>query len=73
LINEIRNSFAGSTTTEGQQRSDKDIENLLSHPNFELKGISIDSQVSFAFYSTKQTPPPTQVDDEGGSISPLYF
>jgi hypothetical protein len=35
-----------------------------------LKGISTNSQVSFAFYTTKQTPPPTQVDDEGRSISP---
>jgi hypothetical protein len=46
------------------------VENLLYHPNLKLKGISTDSQVSSAFYTTKQTPPLTQVDDEGGSLSP---
>jgi hypothetical protein len=44
---------------------------VLSHPDLKLKGISIDSQVSSAFYTTKQTPPPIQVDDEGRSFSPF--
>jgi hypothetical protein len=35
-----------------------------------LKGISTNSQVSSAFYTTKQTSLPTQVDGEGRSISP---
>jgi hypothetical protein len=34
-----------------------------------LKGISTNSQVSFAFYSTK-THPPTHKDDEGDATSP---
>ena len=68
LINEMRNSSAHSTTTEGLQWRDKDIEDSLSHPDLKLKGISINFQVSSAFYSTK-THPPTHVDDED-SISP---
>jgi hypothetical protein len=38
------------------------------HSNLKLKGISTNSQVSFAFYSTK-THPPTHKDDEGNSTS----
>jgi hypothetical protein len=41
----------------------------LDHSNLKLKGISTNSQVSFAFYSTK-THPPTHKDDEGNSTSP---
>jgi hypothetical protein len=37
--------------------------------NLKLKGISTNSQVSYAFYSTK-THPPTRKDDEGDSTSP---
>ena len=64
------NSFVGPTTTKRPQQRDKEIENLLSHPDLKLKGISTDSWVSSAFYTTKQTHRPTQVDDEGGSLSP---
>jgi hypothetical protein len=37
--------------------------------DLKLKGISTNSQVSFAFYSTK-THSPTHKDDEGDSTSP---
>jgi hypothetical protein len=69
LINERRNSFSSSTTTEGLQQRNKDIEYSLSHLDLKLKGISTNSQVSYAFYSTK-THPLTHADDEV-SISPL--
>jgi hypothetical protein len=62
------NSFAGSRTTEGLQKRDKEIEDLLSPPNLKLKGISANSQVFSAFYSTK-IHPPSHKDDED-SISP---
>jgi hypothetical protein len=72
-IDERRNSFAGSSTTEGLHKRDKEIEDLIfpspNHSNFKLQGISTNSQVSSAFYSTK-THPPTQKDDEGDSTSP---
>jgi hypothetical protein len=68
-----RNSFAGSSTTEGLHRRDKEIEDLIfpppDHSNFKLTGISTNSQVSSAFYSTK-TRPPIHKDDEGDSTSP---
>jgi hypothetical protein len=60
LNNQRRNSFAGSSTTEGLHRRDKEIEDLIFHPpdhsNFKLQGISTNSQVSSAFYSTKTHP-----------------
>jgi hypothetical protein len=68
VIEERRNSFARSTTTEGLHKRDKDIGDLLSPPDLKLKGISTNSQVSSTFYSTK-THPPTHKDDED-SISP---
>lgn len=43
LINERMNSFVGPTTTKRPQQRDKEIENLLSHPDLKLKGISTDS------------------------------
>jgi hypothetical protein len=73
LDNERRNSFAGSTTTEGLHKRDKEIEDLIfpppDHSNFKLQGISTNSQVSSAFYSTK-THPHIHKDDEGDSTSP---
>jgi hypothetical protein len=73
LDNERRNSFAGSTTTEGLHKRDKEIEDLIfpppDHSNFKLQGISTNSQVSYSFYSTK-THPPIHKDDEGDSTSP---
>jgi hypothetical protein len=73
LMDEKRNSFVGSTTTEGLHKRDKEIEDLIfpppDHSNLKLKGISTNSQVSSAFYSTK-THPPTHKDDEGDSTSP---
>jgi hypothetical protein len=72
-IDERRNSFAGSSTTEGLHKRDKEIEDLIfpppDHSNFKLQGISTNSQVSSAFYSTK-THPPIHKDDEGDSTSP---
>jgi hypothetical protein len=69
-IEERRNSFAGSSTTEGLHKRDKEIEDLIfpppSHSNFKLQGISTNSQVSFAFYSTK-TRPPNHKEDEDDS------
>jgi hypothetical protein len=56
-IDERRNSFAGSSTTEGLHKRDKEIEDLIfpppNHSNFKLQGISTNSQVSSAFYSIK--------------------
>jgi hypothetical protein len=73
LDNERRNSFAGSTTTEGLHKRDKEIEDLIfpppDHSNFKLQGISTNSQVFSVFYSTK-THPPIHKDDEGDSTSP---
>jgi hypothetical protein len=73
LMDEKRNSFAGSITTKGLHKRDKEIEDLIFPPpnrsNLKLKGFSTNSQVSSAFYSTK-THPPTHKDDEGDSTSP---
>jgi len=82
-INEGRNSFIGnqrrnsldSTTTEGFQRRDKELETFLvdSSANVKLKGISTDSQVCFAFYSAKQSAAPSQTshnNEEEGDTSP---
>jgi hypothetical protein len=72
LMDEKRNSFVGSTTTEGLHKRDKEIEDLIFPPpdrsDLKLKGISTNSQVSSAFYSTK-THPPTHKDDEGDFTS----
>jgi hypothetical protein len=75
-IEERRDSFAGSSTTEGLHKRDKEIEDLIfpppSHSNFKLQGISTNSQVSSAFYSTK-THPPIHKDDEDDSPSASDF
>jgi hypothetical protein len=68
FIEERMNSFASSTTTEGLQKRDKEIEDLLFLLDLKLKGIYTNSQVSSTFYSSK-THPPTHKDDED-SISP---
>ena len=69
LIDEKRNSFAGSTTIEQLHKRDKEIEDLIFPPSdrsdLKLKGITTNSQLSSAFYSTK-----SHKNDEGGSISP---
>jgi hypothetical protein len=76
LMDEKRNSFAGSITTEGLHKRDKEFEDLIfpppDHSNLKLKGISTNSQVSSAFYSTK-THHPTYKEDEGDSTSPSDF
>jgi hypothetical protein len=62
-VNQRRNSVADSTTTKGFQRRDRDIETFLadsSSSDFKLKGISTNSQVCSAFYSTKQLAAPSQ-------------
>jgi hypothetical protein len=51
-VNQRRNSFADSTTTEGFQKRDKDIETFLADSvsaNYKLKGIATSSQVCSAF------------------------
>jgi hypothetical protein len=71
-----RNSFAGSSTSEGLHKRDKEIENLIFPPpspsNFKRQGISTNSQISSAFYSTK-TRPPNHKDDEDDSPSAFDF
>jgi hypothetical protein len=71
-----RNSFAGSSTTEGLHKRDKEIEDLIfpppDHSNFKLQGISTNSQVSSVFYSTK-TRPPNHKEDEDDSPSVSDF
>ena len=63
--------FAGSATTEGFQKRDKEIDDLLaSSSDLKLKGVSTNSQVSSVFYSTK-THPPTHKNDDSGSVSPF--
>jgi hypothetical protein len=66
--------LARSITIEGLHKRDKEIEDLIfpppDHSNLKLKGISTNSQVSSAFYSTK-THPPTHKEDEGDSTSPF--
>ena len=69
VIEEKRNSFAGSATTEGFQKRDKETNELLSASDLKLKRVTTNSEISFAFYSTK-THPPTHKDDDSGSISP---
>jgi hypothetical protein len=72
-VNQRKNSFPDSTTTEGFQRRDKDIETFLadSSSDFKLKGISTNSQVCFAFYTAKQSAAPSQASRaEEGEISP---
>jgi len=72
--NQRRNSFADSTTTEGFQRRDKDIENFLADSvsaDYKLKGVATSSQVCSAFYSAKQSVVPSQASQaEEGDISP---
>jgi hypothetical protein len=69
-----RNSFAISTTTEGFQKRDKDIENFLADSvsaDYKLKGIATNSQVCSAFYSSKQSAVPSQASQaEEGDVSP---
>jgi hypothetical protein len=69
-----RNSFADSTTTEGFQKRDKDIENFLANSvsaDYKLKGIATSSQVCSAFYSAKQSAVPSQASQaEEGDVSP---
>jgi hypothetical protein len=72
VIEAKRNSFAGPATTEGFQKRDKEIDELLSASDLKLKGVatnSANSQISSAFYSTK-THPPTHKDDDSDSVSP---
>jgi len=69
--NQRRNSFADSTTTEGFQKRDKDIENFLADSvtaDYKLKGIATSSQVCSAFYSVKQSAVPSQAEE--GNVSP---
>ena len=42
-MNEMMNSFAGSTTTERFQRRGKDIDKFFTNPDLKLKGVSIDT------------------------------
>jgi hypothetical protein len=82
-VNQIINSFADLTTTEGFQRRDKDIETFLadsSSSDFKLKEISTNSQVCSAFYSTKLMAAPSQASryeeeeiSPPASISPSAF
>jgi hypothetical protein len=73
VIENRRNSFASSATTEGFRNRDKEINDLLaSASNLKLKSVANDpanSQISSPFYSTK-THPPTHKDDDSDSISP---
>ena len=69
VIEAKRNSFAGSATTEGFQKRDKEIDELLSASDLKLKGVTTNSQISSAFYSTK-THSPTHKDDNSSSVSP---
>jgi hypothetical protein len=75
-----RNSFAGSSTTEGIRNRDKEIDALLANAakmNARMKGKTVkgigddsaNSQISQAFYSTKSHPPNGD-DDDNGSLSP---
>jgi hypothetical protein len=75
-----RNSFAGSSTTEGIRNRDKEIDALLADAtkmNARMKGKTVkgigddsaNSQISQAFYSTKSHPPNGD-DDDSGSLSP---
>jgi len=71
FANQRRNSFADSTTIEGFQKRDKDIENFLANSvsaDYKLKGIATSSQVCSAFYSVKQSAVPSQAEE--GDVSP---
>jgi hypothetical protein len=74
VIENRRNSFAGSATTEGFKNRDKEIDDLLaSASDLKLKSVANDlanSQISYAFYSTKTHPPTHKDDDDNDSISP---
>jgi hypothetical protein len=79
ISNQRRNSL-DSTTTEGFQRRDKELETFLadSSANIKLKGISTDSQVCSAFYSAKQSAAPSQTshnnhEEEGVPCPSLFF
>lgn len=76
-INQKRNSFADSTTTEGFQKRDKDIETFLADSisaDDKLKGTATSFQVCTAFYSAKQLAIPSQVSQtEEGNVSPSAF
>jgi hypothetical protein len=75
-VDNRRNSFAGSSTTEGIRNKDKEIDALLADAarmkEKTVKGIgddSANSQISQAFYSTKSHPPNGENEDSG-SLSP---
>jgi hypothetical protein len=75
LANENRrNSFAGSATTEGIKKRDKEIDDLLAAASkLKLESVANDyanSQISQAFYSTKSHPLPNRDDEGSGSMSP---
>jgi hypothetical protein len=73
-VENMRNSFASSATTEGIRRRDKEIDDLLvAASKLKLESIANDatnSQISQAFYSTKSHPLPNREDDDSGSTSP---
>jgi hypothetical protein len=77
FIENRRNSFAGSATTEGLKNKDKEIDDLLaSASNLKLKSVANDpanSQISSTFYSTKTHPPTHKDDDDNDSISPFAW
>jgi hypothetical protein len=77
FIENRRNSFAGSATTEGLKNRDKEIDDLLaSASNLKLKSVANDpanSQISSTFYSTKTHPPTHKDDDDNDSISPFAW
>jgi hypothetical protein len=75
-IDNRRNSFAGSSTTERIRNRDKEIDALLAEATKmkgkTVKGIGDDpanSQISQAYYSTKSRPRNGENDDSG-SLSP---
>jgi hypothetical protein len=67
-----RNSFAGSATTEGIRRRDKEIDDwLIVASKLKLESVANDSansQISQAFYSTKSHPLPNKGDEGFGSM-----
>jgi hypothetical protein len=76
-IDNRRNSFAGSATTERIRNRDKEIDDLLADAakmkGKTVKGIGDDpanSQISQAYYSTKSHPLHNKEDDDSGSLSP---
>jgi hypothetical protein len=74
VIGNRRNSFAGSATTEGIRRRDKEIDDLLaSASKLKLESVANDSansQISQAFYSTKSHPLPNRDGEGSSSMSP---